>query len=241
MPGVKIDLGAKLDHELHAHRPLADLVAFGHSHAAIDIATNRSDWPISDHGQRSVNVHSRSKAGFRIAAPIHALIEQPHAQNFPICDQRFAHRHPRPDLYRAAGQQLRADPLIELPDGKHQPVLLVQKARSERKLERVVFDPEKSTECLQEAVGGSQRQRTTAGAGGIEQIHQLLAGNRGRHRNLRRIEIREGGANAARACHHSRDAKADVIRAFVADDLQRHAGHRRTLDRRGAVVVQQPA
>jgi hypothetical protein len=77
-------VGAKLDDELHAHRPLADLVAFGHSQAAIDVATHRADRPISDDRQRSVNIHSRSEAGFRIALFVHALIEQTHAQNFLV-------------------------------------------------------------------------------------------------------------------------------------------------------------
>ncbi len=72
--GCEIDFGPKLDDELHANGPLADLVAFGHSEAAIDIAAHRADRPISNDRQRSVNIHSRSKAGFWIAGAIHALI-----------------------------------------------------------------------------------------------------------------------------------------------------------------------
>ncbi len=71
----QIDIRPKLDDELHADRPLADFITFGQSHAAIDVATHRANRPVSHDGQRSVNVHSRSKARFRIAALIHALIE----------------------------------------------------------------------------------------------------------------------------------------------------------------------
>ena len=77
--------------------------------------------------------------------------------------------------------------------------------------------------------------RAAAGADGIEQVHQSPHDRRG-HGNCRGIEIGKGGANAARARDHARDAEADVVGPLVADDLQRHAGHCRALDGGRAVL-----
>src|SRR5208337_682023 len=100
--GLEINVGTKLDDELHTYRPLADLVAFGRTQAIINVTAHSSDRPISNDGQCSVNLHARSKAGVRIAAPVHALIQQPHTKHLLVLDQCFARRHPWPDLHGAA-------------------------------------------------------------------------------------------------------------------------------------------
>ena len=62
-----------------------------------------------------------------------------------------------------------------------------------------------------------------------------------RHRNAARIEIGQGGADAARARDHAGDAEADVVGALVADHLQRQPRVGRALDGGSAIGVHEVA
>src|ERR1019366_4914733 len=154
--------------------------------------------PISDDRERRVYIHSGSEAGLRVSLAVHTLIEQAHTQDLAVLDEWLGHRRPRPDLHRAARHQLRAYPLVELADGKYQPIFLVEETRRVRQFERVVSNTKNLAERPQAAVAGSQSARAPAGAHRIEQVHHLLVGNRSGHGNLCGIQIREASPNATR-------------------------------------------
>ena len=203
--------------------------------------TDRADRPISDDRKRRAYIHSGSEAGLRVSLAVHTLIDQAHAQDLAILDECLVHRHPRPDLHCAARHQLRAYPLVELADGKHQPIFLVEETRRVGQFERVVSNAQNLAKRPQAAIAGPQSARAPAGAHRIEQVHHLLVGNRGGHGNLCGIQIREAGPNAARARNDSGDAETNVVGALIADDLQWHARRGLALDRRAAIVVEQLA
>src|ERR1019366_3153107 len=127
--------------------------------------------PISDDRERRVYIHSGSEAGLRVSLAVHTLIEQAHTQDLAVLDEWLVHRHPRPDLHRAARHQLRAYPLVELTDGKHQPIFLVKETRRVGQFESVVSNAQNSAERPQAAVSGSQSARAPAGAHGIDPTH----------------------------------------------------------------------
>jgi len=62
-------------------------------------------------------------------------------------------------------------------------------------------------------------------------------GHLGGERNLREVEVREAGADAAALGDHTGHAEADVVGTFVTDDLGRHAGHGLAFDGGRAVLV----
>src|ERR1039458_890416 len=59
----EINLGPKFDDELHAQRPLADLVARWSSQALVEVVTDRANRAISDDGERRAYIHPGSEAG----------------------------------------------------------------------------------------------------------------------------------------------------------------------------------
>ena len=134
----EINLGPKFDDELHAQRPLADFIARGSSQPSVEVVTDRPDRPISDDRERRAYIHSGSEAGLRFSLAVHTLIEQAHTQDLAVLDQCLVHRHPRPDLHRAARHQLRAYPLVELADGKYKPIFFVKETRRVGQFECIV-------------------------------------------------------------------------------------------------------
>jgi hypothetical protein len=56
---------------------------------------------------------------------------------------------------------------------------------------------------------------------------------------LGRIEVWEGGSEAARAGDDARDAESDVLGALIADDLEGSAGRNGAFERRRAIGVEQ--
>ena len=149
----------------------------------------------------------------------------------------FGDRRAGPDLDRAGALDLRADPLHELAHREHQAAVLVQEGGGPRQFERVVLERQQPAEGADAGVRRAQGPGAAAGADGIEQVEDLLLGDRRGHRDLRRVEVGEGGAQAAGARDHAGDAEADVVGALVAEDLRRHAGHGGAFDGGRAVRV----
>ena len=71
----------------------------------------------------------------------------------------------------------------------------------------------------------------------VEQIKHLLLRDRRGHGDLFGVEVGKRGPETLGARDHAGHAEADVIGALVAEDLGRHAGHRRAFDGRRAVGV----
>ena len=94
------------------------------------------------------------------------------------------------------------------------------------KLDDIVLETSQSLEGAKEFVDRFEALGTPAGSSGIQQIKHLLLGDRVRHGNLCRIEIRECRSDPPGSGHHSRNTKARIVGAFVANHLKRHPGHR---------------
>src|ERR1039457_6497564 len=73
--GLQINVGPKLDDELHAERPLADFVAGGGSQPRVEGGTDRADRPTSYDGERRAYIHSGSEARLRVSLAVHPLID----------------------------------------------------------------------------------------------------------------------------------------------------------------------
>ncbi len=123
----------------------------------VNVAADRAHRTIADNRERRANFHPRSESCIGIAAAIHALIDEPDTANAAVVNQRLACRHSRPDLHCAARHQLRADPLVELPDRKHKAVFLMQEARRVGKLEGLAIDLRQLARAAKQAVGEAQR------------------------------------------------------------------------------------
>jgi len=98
----------------------------------------------------------------------------------------------------------------------------------------VVLGQAKAFERL---VGQAQGQGLAARAYRVEEVKHLLVGHLGGEGNLREVQVREAGADAAAFGHHAGHAEADVVGALVADDLRRHAGHGLAFHHGRAVLV----
>ena len=207
----------------------------------VDLAADGPIPAVADHGERGTDVHARRESRIGIAVLVHALVDQAHSGDPMVLDQSFRHGRAGPDLHRAGGHQLLADPLIELPDGKHQPVLLVQEIGRVGQLDRIVLEVKKRLEGADETIGRAQCQRAAAGADRVEQVKDFFLPDGRRHGNLGWVELGKAGADAPRARHHAGDAEVDAVCALVADDLGRHARHGRARQRWGTVVIYQGA
>ena len=102
MPGLEGSVGGQVHDELHAHRPIAGVVAFGQAELRVELLADGADRAVADNGERGVNVHARHEAVAGLALLIHALVEQADADDFVVLDERLGHRRAGPDLHRAA-------------------------------------------------------------------------------------------------------------------------------------------
>ncbi len=245
--GVKYRAGleragiGQVDHHLHAHGPLARMVAGGHAEFPVQLAADRADRAIPHHSEGRPYVHARHETGFRIALLIDALVGDAHASDAPVFDQRVRHGASRPNLHGPGHHERLPHPLVELADGKDQPIVLLEKIGRVGQFHRVLLHRRHASEGANHAVGESQRSRAAAGAVRVEQVEHLLMPYRRGHGNLRNVQVGEGSANAAGARHHAGDAETDVVGAFVADYLGRHAGHHPAFDSRRTIGVVEPA
>ncbi len=127
--GLERSILGQVHDELHAHRPIARVMALGQAELRVELLADGADRTVADDGERGVNVHARHEAVARLALLIHALVEQPDAEDFMIFDQHFGYRCAGPDLHRPRALDLCADPLHELAHREHQPAGLVQESR----------------------------------------------------------------------------------------------------------------
>ena len=131
------------------------------------------------------------------------------------------------------------DPLIELAERENETAMLVHETGNEGKFDGVVARAQKWFEEAEHAIDGAKREGAMTGIDGIEKIDKIFFFYRRGHGNLRKVELRESGANATTARDGSGDAEAEAIGAFVADDLERRAGHGRAFDLGSAIGVEE--
>ena len=235
--GLEGGVGGQVHDELHAHRPVARVVAFGQAELRVELLADGADRAVADDGERGVDVHARHEAVARLALLIHALVEQADADDFVVLDQRLGHRRAGPDLDRAGALDLGANPLHELAHREHQPAGLVQERRRPRQFDRLMLERQQSLKRPDAGIRRAQGPGAPARADRVEQIDDFLLRDRGGHGDFFGVEVGEGGAQPARARHHARDAEADVVGALVAEDLRRRARHDGAFDRGRAVRI----
>ena len=218
----------QLDDELHAQRPLAPRVTGRQAEALVEPLADRAYGAVAHHSELRAHIHAGHIALGRDAVLVHSLIGQAKSGDCSFCpagvlrEDGTAHRRSRPDLDEAGGHELRGDPLVELADRQHQPAVLVQEDRRPGQFESGIFDPQRFSKA-KEKISHAQRERTPAGADGIEQVEHALLPDRSRHGNLGGIQRGKACANSFGARNHAADACGQVVGALVAEHLQRHA------------------
>ena len=130
MPGLSGGVFGQVHDELHADGPVARVVALGQAEMRVELLADRADRAVADHGQRGVDVHAGHEAVAGLALLVDALVEQAHADDLVVFDQRLGHRRAGPDLDRAGALHLGADPLHELAHREHQPAVLCRNGGS---------------------------------------------------------------------------------------------------------------
>ena len=222
--GLERGVFGQLDDELHAESPLAVRMACGQTKALVEPLANRADGTVAHHGELRANIHAGHEAVGRRAEFVHALVGEAEAGDATILRVRDATKdgstdgRARPDLHEAAGHQLRANPLVELADGKDQATAFVEKRRCPGQLEGKVTDPTLFSKTKKK-ISKAQERGAPARAGGIEQVKNALLFHLGSHGNLRGIERRKARANAFGACHHATNSGGQVVRALVTKHL----------------------
>jgi len=221
--------------ELHAHRPVASVMVFRQTEKVVQLPADRTDRAIAHHGQRGVNVHARRETAGGRALFAHALIEQADAGHFSVFNERLGDRHAGPDLHGARALHLRADPLHELSHREHHAAALVEEAGCPGQLQRLALEGQRPFARANEFVGEPQHGRTPARPGGIEQVKHLLFAHRRGHGDAGLVNIRNARPQGAGFRDHAGNAKADVVRAFVAKHLERQTGRHGAFHRGRAV------
>ena len=215
----------------------------GSAETCVERLPHRTDRAVADDREIGEHIHARRVGVAGHAARIGALIDQAHARHARalLAEQRRRHRRGGPDLDGTGRHHLAGDPLLELPERQHEPVVLAKERRDVRQADAVAIDAEHASARAHQRVDHSQRTRSAARADGIEQVDNLLVCDRRRERDACRRQFGEGCAQAARPRDDARDACAEVVGALEAEHLQRQARHRTALDARRAVVVEDGA
>ena len=212
----------------------------------VKLAADGTDGTVCDDCERGVNVHAGREAVGGISFFVHALIEQADADDFggrarhsvravfaffkprrarsdapyhfwfASFNQRFRHRRAGPDLDGAGALHLRADPLHELAHRENHAVVLVQKRRCPRQVQRVMLERQRKFEGADERIGQTQRGGAPARAVRVEQIQNFFLADRRGHRDAGGFDFRKARAQRPRPRDDAGDAEADVIRALVA-------------------------
>ncbi len=212
-------------------------MAVRHAEMGVELPADRAGRAVPHDGQSRADVHAGCETLVGPPFPVHALIEQTDAKNLVLLDQRLGYRRAGPELNGSRALNLGADPLHKLAQRKHQAAAFVQEAGRPRKFQRVILEWEQSFERANARIRDAQRCRTPACADGIEQINHLLGRHRRGHGNAGIVNPRKSVAQGSRAGHHTRHAETDVLRAFVAEHLRRHAGENGAFDYRRAVAI----
>ena len=235
--GLPVATLGQVDHALHAHGPLALVVAVRHAQLAVQLLAHGTHRAVGHHGQGGLHVHARHVARPRRAVLVHALVGHAHAPDRTTVHERFGHRAGGPDLGHARAHQIAAHPLVELADGKNHARMLFQERRDVRQGKGVILhEPGESSLSAslnapgrRDAPTGSLRYRTfsstTSWAMGI----------------CDRVQVRKAGPDGAALGDHARDAEPDVVGPLVADHLGGHARHGLGLGHGRTVLVHQAA
>ena len=125
----------QVHNKLHADGIIVFVMAGGEAELFVELPANWTNRTIADDGQRGANIHAGGKAVGGVALLVCPLVHEADAGDFIPFHQRFGDGGARPDLNRSGAHQLGADPLVELPDGQHQPAMLLQIGRDVRQLE----------------------------------------------------------------------------------------------------------
>ena len=129
VPGSSAESSRKLDHHLHAKRPLGVLVTFRQSEMRINLTSHRTDWTVANNRKRRVNIHARHEAIARRAIERDALIREANSGNGIALNKGLGNRHARPDLHQPGARDLLADPLVELSEREDHAIVLVHELR----------------------------------------------------------------------------------------------------------------
>ena len=144
--GFEIHGGGQVDDKFHAHGPVMLVIALRQAELFVELPADRTHGAVAHDGERSADVHARHEAlGWR-ALFVRPLIDQPHAYNAVALDQRARHGRRGPHLDGAGAHHLRAHPLHELAHREHQTVVLAEKGRDPRQVDRVVFKGQRPLE-----------------------------------------------------------------------------------------------
>ncbi|MEZ4654059.1 MAG: hypothetical protein R3E12_10870 [Candidatus Eisenbacteria bacterium] len=225
----------EIDDHLHADRPVALMLSLGQTEPFVQPLSDRPGGSIADHDQTGVHVHPRHVARLRRARTVGSLIDETDADDPVVLDQRLTHRHAGPELDEPGRHEPAGHPLVELPDGKEDAVVLAEKVRDGRYLDRVVSVVGHSAQ----AVECSDARRTPARPDGVLEIDEPFRGHLRSHGNLGGVELRKGRPNPPRARHDSGNAEAEVVGSFEANDLQRQPRGDSTLEcRLGGAFLQ---
>ena len=112
--GLEWRVLGQIHDELHADRPVAHVVAFGQAEMGVKLLADRTDWAVADNGERRMDVHAWHEAVAGLALLVHALVEQAHADDLVVFDQRLGDWRAGPDLHCARALDLGAHPLHKL-------------------------------------------------------------------------------------------------------------------------------
>ena len=227
------------DNKLRAYRPVMLVMPFRKTELLIKCGSHRPDRPVGNDGKRRVDIHTRHVAVSRRPAEIRTLIHKTDSLHPAAFEQRLSNRHSRPDLSKSGTHNFGADPLIELPERKHQALILAQERWNERELETPVSKRQDAFQQFYRLVLYLKQQRAPARVVRIEEIDEFFFFHVRSKRNLRDIEVGKAALDSGTSCHYAADAESQAIGAFIANDLQRHPRHHPAFDCRRAVTVKQ--
>ena len=133
------------NHKFHAECPLVPHMALRQACFLVDGAAHGAHWSVTDHRQPRTDIHPRDEAGIWFAVRFDSLVGLAQSFNRKPGEDWRAHRSSWPDLNQAAFHQLRAHPLVELTNRKHQSRLFVQECGRPWQFERGIAHPEQWT------------------------------------------------------------------------------------------------
>jgi len=203
----------------------------------VELLADRAYRAVADNCQRRPDVHSWQEAVAGLSQFIDPLIDEADSDDLVVLDQGSGNRCPWPDLNRAAALHLGADPLQKLSQPEHETAAFVKKRRRPRQFEGLMPHRQNAFEQTQHPVRAPQDCRPPARADRVEQIQDLLLGDRCAHWDAGPVKIGKSRPQAMPAGHHAGDAKADVVGALVAHDLKGQTGHNRAFNGRTAIGI----
>ena len=204
-------------------------MAFGRAENLVDGLADGADCAVANDGEARLHVHAGQVALGGRALFVYALVGQAESCNRAIGKERLGDRRAGPDLHEAAGEKLRCDPLVELPERKQQASALVEEGGNPGQGEGVVADAGCAAQGVEQGVGDAQTKGAAAGADGIEEVKNPLVADVSGERDFLRFEIGKAGTNAAGLRDHTADGSGKIVGALIADHLQRYAWRGGTL------------